>query len=371
MPILSRTVLAAALLTGLGGQGATAATNAFRDPLDAPARVSRNAARSMFSDVAAVADGRYVAVGRRGLILVSKDGAATWEQAKAPVSTDLLSVSFPDGKNGWAVGHGGVVLHSSDGGVNWVRQLDARTLPDLMIQRYKPAADGGDEVAKRNLDEAERFKADGPGRPLMAVHFTDALRGIAVGAYNLAVRTDDGGRSWRPVSEQLENPQGMHLYGIAHVDGRLWIAGEQGLLLREETPGGRFVQVKTPYPGSFFGIAGRTGELIVFGLRGNALRSTDGGATWKSLQTGTQSNLTAGKILPDGRLVLAAMSGELLVSSDGGTSFTRLPQAHRAPQFALAATKSGVVTAGALGVGMQVIPPSGAAGARHENSSTR
>jgi photosystem II stability/assembly factor-like uncharacterized protein len=351
--------LAAALFACLAPRAAMSAPNQFRDPLDAPARVSTNASAAMFSDVVRVAEGRYVAVGRRGLVLVSTDGGSTWQQAKVPVSTDLLSAAFPDDRNGWAVGHGGVVLHTRDGGLTWERQLDGRALPELMVRQYKAAADAGDEQARRNLDEAERFKAEGPGRPLFAVHFNDALHGIAVGAYNLAVRTDDGGRTWRAVGDQIDNPKGMHLYGIARIDGRLWIAGEQGVLLREESDGGRFSQVKTPYPGSFFGITGRAGELVVFGLRGNALRSTDAGATWTALQTGTQSNLTAGAVLPDGRLVLAAMSGELLVSGDGGASFTRPPQSRPASQFGLAPAATGVVMAGALGVAKQDIPVAG------------
>lgn len=357
----SKTRVIVAAIGCFAAQAAVPAPNQFRDPLDAPASVTGNALRTMFSDVVRVAEGRYVAVGRRGLVLVSSDGGKTWQQSKVPVSTDLLSVSFPDDKNGWAVGHGGVVLHTGDGGLTWTRQLDGRALADLMIAQYKPLADAGDEQGKRNLGDAERYKADGPGRPLLAVHFTDARRGIAVGAYNLALRTEDGGRTWRSVGEQLDNPKGMHLYGITRIDGKLWIAGEQGVLLREESEGGRFTAVKTPYPGSFFGITGRAGELFIFGLRGNALRSVDGGATWKALQTGTQSNLTAGTVLPDGRLVLAAMSGELLVSVDGGASFVRPPQSRPAPQFGLAPAPSGLVMAGALGVTTQDIPPAAVA----------
>ena len=370
MSFASTVRLVAAVFTCLAAHAASAAPNEFRDPLDVPARASKNAVRGMLSDVVRVAEGRYVAVGRRGLILVSQDGGVSWEQASVPVSTDLLSASFPDDKDGWAVGHGGVVLHTSDGGRNWERQLDGRALPDLMIHQYQQAAHGGDENAQRNLEEAERFKADGPGRPLLAVRFTDARHGMAVGAYNLAIRTDDGGRTWRPISDQLDNPRGMHLYGLAQINGELWIAGEQGTLLREDAKSRRFLQVKTPYPGSFFGITGKPGHLFVYGLRGNALRSSDGGASWKALQTGTQSNLTAGTVLADGRLVLSAMSGEVLVSSDDGDSFARLPQ-RSAPQFGLAPASSGVVTAGALGVTKQAIPPAGAVKDRFETSSAR
>lgn len=355
MQFASKVVLAGLLAVCASAQAG--APNVFRDPLDAEPRALRLAASGMLSDVTRVAEGRYVAVGRRGLVLVSTDGGGSWQQTlQLPASTDLLSVSFADEQHGWTVGHGGVVLHSADGGLSWTRQIDGRGLADLLIAHYKPAAEAGDEGAQRHLGDAERFKQDGPGRPLLAVHFSDAQNGIAVGAYNLAIRTADGGRSWQVISDLLDNPNGMHLYGIARIDGRLWIAGEQGVLLREE--GGRFVAVKTPYPGSFFGVTGRGSEVVVYGLRGNALRSTDGGATWKTLVTGTTSSLTAGALLHDGRLLLAAMSGELLVSSEGGARFSRVEQRRATPWFGLAVDGAGaVITAGATGVRLQALAP--------------
>jgi photosystem II stability/assembly factor-like uncharacterized protein len=334
------------------------APNVFRDPLDTPARASAGAARSMLLDAQCHAGGACVALGRRGVVVRSDDGGTTWQQAEVPVATDLLALSFADERRGWAVGHAGVVLHTGDGGRHWTRQLDGRMLAAALVQWYTPAAQRGDEAAQRQLADAERFRDEGPGRPLLDVLFTDARHGIAVGAYNLALRTEDGGRSWQPFGEQLDNPMAMHLYALAHIDGTWWIAGEQGLLLRQATPGGRFERVKTPYPGSFFGIVGRGRELVVFGLRGNALRSRDGGATWVALHTGTQSTLTAGMLRPDGRLVLVALNGELLDSADGGETFRRLVPSQPAPLYGVVdGGPRGVVLVGARGVRISPLSP--------------
>ena len=40
------------------------------------------------------------------------------------------------------------------------------------------------------------------------------------------------------------------------------------------------------YKGTFFGITGKPGVVIVYGLRGNAYRSADGGASWQKIETG-------------------------------------------------------------------------------------
>ena len=70
------------------------AAEGFRDVLDTPALESAFAAKSLLNGVAA-AGKRLVAVGQRGHIVYSDDGGKTWNQAKVPVSSDLVAVSFP------------------------------------------------------------------------------------------------------------------------------------------------------------------------------------------------------------------------------------------------------------------------------------
>ncbi|WP_182915748.1 WD40/YVTN/BNR-like repeat-containing protein [Massilia cavernae] len=339
---------------------AQAAPNTFNDPIDVAAPASTAAARDMLVGGERTPDGRLVVVGRRGVILTSDPDGARWKQSKVPVSTDLLAASFPTALKGWAVGHAGVVLHTSDGGLSWTRQVDGRALPDLMIRHSKARAEAGDERAQHELKEAQRYKEDGPSRPLFDVYFSDDARGIVVGAYNLALRTDDGGRSWLPISDRIDNPQGLHLYGIAQVDGVLWIAGEQGLVLRQDAGTGRFVRVPLPYAGTLFGITGNAGEVLVFGLRGNAWRSRDGGANWSRLDTGIEGHLTAGAILAGGRVVLTSLGGELIESRDG-ERFRKVPLARTAPLYGVSAASDGkLLLTGARGVHLATVEASGA-----------
>jgi photosystem II stability/assembly factor-like uncharacterized protein len=63
---------------------------------------------------------------------------------------------------------------------------------------------------------------------------------------------------------------------------------------------------------------------VALGLRGTAWRSTDAGASWKPLATGTHAAVNSGVLLPDGRLVLATQAGEVLIGAALGDSFVRM-----------------------------------------------
>jgi len=300
---------------------AAPAKAAFADPVDTPAPMSPLAARAPVYGLADAGQ-RIVAAGQRGHILYSDDLGASWHQARTPVSADLTAVTFTDAKHGWAVGHDGVILHSADGGASWERQYDGRA-------------------------DAQRL---GQVRPLLDVQFDDTLRGMAVGAFGLALCTADGGRQWRHCEDLLDNPNGLHLNAIRKVGGLVYIAGEQGVLLRRGGDG-KFRQLPSPYKGSFFGVAGNASSVVVFGLRGNAYASADAGKTWRRADTGVQTGLTAGVQLDGGALALVSQAGQLLVSRDGGVTFVieklARPQAAAA---ALALPGGGLLIGGVRGV---------------------
>jgi photosystem II stability/assembly factor-like uncharacterized protein len=241
-----------------------------------------------------------------------------------PVSTDLTSVRFVSPARGWAVGHDGVVLATTDGGRSWVKRLDERDLGPLALRSF--------------LD----------------VWVADEQTGFAVGAFNLLGRPDDGGMRWRAWLDRTENPKGLHLHAIARVAGDVWIAGEQGLLLRLDREGQRFRAVAVPYGGSFFGVTGTERTVLVFGLGGNAFRSQDRGATWEQVDTGVHDSITGAATTPDGRIVLVTQAGQVLVSADDGRRFRLV--ARGPPAAAVAASgASALVLVGAGGVRVETL----------------
>jgi photosystem II stability/assembly factor-like uncharacterized protein len=339
-------------------QGVTHAAD-YVDVLDLPARVSALASNSPLSGMARAGE-RVIAVGQRGHILFSDDAGKHWQQAAVPVSADLTAVSFPNASQGWAVGNDGVVLHTSDAGVTWNKQLDGRQIGTLLVKHYTAlaSAEPGNEQWPLLVAEGQRLAEQGADKPLLDVWFANDKVGYVVGVFNLILRTDDGGLSWTPFQDRTDNPQGLHLNGIASTGDGLYIAGEQGLLLKWDDQTQRFVAVPTPYQGSFFGVLGKPGEVLVYGLRGNVLRSTDGGQNWTALDTGLHVSITAGLVDARGHYRLFTQGGQMLVSQGTGAQLRLLR--HPVPTPVAGATQSAtgaLVVAGSRGAQTLALEP--------------
>lgn len=280
----------------------------FRDPLDTPAEMRTNPAKRPLMAVA-VAGERVVAVGPRGLVVVSDDQGKTWTQAKVPVQSDLLAVHFPTPKLGWAVGHEGVVLHSADGGATWIKQLDGRSAPDTFRAHYAKIPPSPEvQAAAAQLDLNYRA---GPALPWLDVWFEDANIGYAVGSFGMLMATRDGGKTWEPWLERVDNGEYLNLNAIRSVGGDLYIVGERGRIYRFDRSAGRFAAIETGYNGSFFGIAGEGRALIAFGLRGVVYGSDDRGDTWRALRVSSEQTIAAGTAV-NGAFVLGNVAGQLL-----------------------------------------------------------
>jgi photosystem II stability/assembly factor-like uncharacterized protein len=297
------------LTTGL--RVAAAPAGAVGDALDRPALVVRDPSHAVLL-AAAQAGSQVVAVGERGIVLGSDDAARSWRQVPTPTSVSLTAVRFADASHGWAVGHGGVVLGTADGGRSWTKQLDGRRIAQLELEVAKQ---GGDAAA---LKAAERLVADGADKPLLDLLVLDARRAIVVGAYGVALVTEDGGATWNSWRSRLDNPKELHLYAVRRRGDSVVIAGEQGLLLLSTDAGRSFSRLTTPYKGSFFTAElPADGEIVVAGLRGNVWRSTDAGANWTQVASPVPVSITASAQRADGSLVFVNQAGMLLVLKDG------------------------------------------------------
>lgn len=321
----------------------------FQDVLDAPSRTSKLAAKTLVNGFAR-AGTRLVSVGERGHILYSDDQGKNWTQASVPVSTVLTAVHFPSPKKGWAVGHEGVVLHSLDGGATWKRQFDGRAAVQVMSSYYTSNA----VLDPKEMDVVKRFVAEGPDKPFLDVWFESETTGFIVGAFNLIFQTTDGGKSWIPWFHRTENPNHFHLFAINRVEQELYLCGEQGMVLKFDRKTGRFQAANVPYKGTLFGITGKAGALVAFGLRGNVFLSRNGGAKWQELESGVEAGLMSGTVTEDGRIVLASALGQVIVSNDNGASFELIKQEHLKPASAVISLDKDKLALGGL-FGVQVV----------------
>jgi photosystem II stability/assembly factor-like uncharacterized protein len=288
-----------------------------RDLKPRPAEIAPLAAQSLLLAIARAGD-RLVAVGDRGVIVVSGDGR-NWEQVAAPVHALLTAVSFADAQHGWAAGHDAAILHTTDGGRSW------------QLQNFQPQLN----------------------KPVLSVLALDAQRAWAVGAYGLFLTTADGGASWTQLEAPALLEEGLHLNALIRLNsGAYFIAGETGLLA-VSSDGAAWTRLKLPYEGSLFGALPRGEQgAMVFGLRGNVFVSDDVRSNrWTRVDTQTFQSMFAGAYLPGGEAALVGADGEiLLIATNGAVRKARGPADERS---AGSGTLAGVVPAdnGLLAVG--------------------
>jgi photosystem II stability/assembly factor-like uncharacterized protein len=287
---------------------------------DAPyTRASQPSALAAHAPLTAIARAgtRLVAAGQRGHILVSDDDGASWKQAAVPVSADLTGISFANTRMGWAVGHEAVVLHTSDGGATWTRQLAGKQAAQLAVAYYTRLGAG----FEKPLEQARRMAQGDGSDPFLDVWFEDEQRGWVVGAFNLLLHTEDGGRSWVPWMDRIANPKELHFNSIRGAGGRVFIAGEQGQVWRLDPAAQRFVPAATPYDGSLFALVVEAHEVLALGMRGAVWRSADDGSSWQRVLVVGAAGVTAGASMTDGRIVIVDQAGAAFSSSDEGASF--------------------------------------------------
>jgi photosystem II stability/assembly factor-like uncharacterized protein len=253
-----------------------------------------------------------VLVGERGHILYSGNEGDTWTQAKVETKATLTNIFLFNEQVGWAVGHDAVILKTTDGAKTWKKVFSA-------------------------IEEEA---------PLLDVYFKDALQGIAIGAYGLMFVTEDGGSNWKKTELNLSHNNekdddtddleftevyDLHLNDIANAGNkRFYIATEAGHILRSDDDGKTWLNLNSPYHGSFFGVLPLSfDQVLVYGLRGNIYRSSDAGNTWDKIEIDTKEMLTNANVTSNEQILVTGLGGTLLKSQDNGKTFSTINLKHR------------------------------------------
>ena len=97
--------------------------------------------------------------------------------------------------------------------------------------------------------------------------------------------------------------------------------------------------------------------IVVHGLRGTILRSTDAGRSWQTVPSGLQVGLTGSALDARGRFVLTSQAGHVLIASDAGATFAAASKERTVPAAAVAEAAPGVlVVAGPRGTQTLTLP---------------
>ena len=236
------------------------------------------------------------ACGRFGTILHTSDGGATWRPQSSGTTFTLSSIYFfADSKNGWAVGKKGTILHTSDGGLTWTKQESPVDYFHMDVYFVSPrkgfivserthilaTTDGGRTWEVRFEDEDYILKS---------ISFCDEQHGWAVGEFGHTYGTRDGGESWEKQAGYYEMDWDTgfikgddFLFDVVATDPQtVWAVGIQGTVKRTTDGGNTWESVDTGAPKvQLFTIASSGKGFLVIAGNGACLFSEDGGRTWR------------------------------------------------------------------------------------------
>jgi len=279
------------------------------------------AIKSIILDIAS-RDETMVAVGERGHVFVydalnsvgegvSKDSATAansislqgWQQVETPTQAHLTKAFFITSLLGWTVGHDVTILHTTNGGLNWHVQLSSAEI-DM---------------------------------PLLDILFIDEKKGIAIGAYGMFYRTDDGGETWVSEYHQelLRDDDVSYLAELKLEDEALYLSerstllshfnrvialpynqllmvGELGLLAVSADFGRSWQKLDSIYDGSFFNALYIGESVWVMGLRGHVFASELNLDRWRQVILPTNSTINAGMLSQDGTVRLVGNGGVII-----------------------------------------------------------
>lgn len=270
-------------------------------------------------------NGHKVAVGKFGLIFLTKDGGKTWQRRPSGTTKTLSAVSFADHEHGFIVGSGGTLLATSDGGTSWRPQVSGTKDQLLGVYAASPTqvyvvgafgtmlstADGGQSWTKHALpwDKLiERIvKESGEVEPnLNAVYFSSSENGWVVGEFGLVLHTKDGGKTWVSQRYGSDLPQ---LYAIQFRDDRSgWAIGQAGSLLQTGDGGQHWSSVELETKRDFYAVS-LSGERGVIVGDGVVLVSHDGGSRWKSTGSNREDQWLSGVALKSGEAIAVGGAG--------------------------------------------------------------
>ena len=235
------------------------------------------------------------ACGRWGIVLHTADGGKTWMLQSSGTENTLVSIHFVDPQNGWAVGEEGTILHTADGGKTWEKQKSP--VPYYMMKVYFVTPSKGWIVGERThilstVDGGKTWNIQFKDEDfiLKSVSFCDEVHGWAVGEYGFIYHTTDGGVSWKKqagnfdISEETGAVEGGNfLFDVTAVDPQtVWAVGIDGYVVRTVDGGKTWKEVKTDAPKTqLFCVASNQGGTVLIGGNGTFLITTDSGKTWK------------------------------------------------------------------------------------------
>ena len=233
-----------------------------------------------FDGISIVGDSTICLAGLWSTMTKSTDRGNSWTQMGLDEFNDLYSISMLSADVGLAVGAEGTIIRKSGG--RWLSGIKSTT---------------------HNLN---------------SVHALGVSAAVAVGDSGTIIKSFNAYRSWT----HLASPTVSDLYCLQFAEGRGWIAGDNGTILRSNNYG-------EIWDVSATGVSERlTSVSFVDNLTGWAagdngviIKTTDGGDSWLTQNSGTSLNILKIQFMNSSTGFALAGGTHFFRTDDGGTTW--------------------------------------------------
>lgn len=262
--------------------------------------------------------------GSDGTILGNAAGGYDLEFLKGP-GNELKGISFCDEMHGWACGTHGTILYTDDAGATWSVQdsgvfADLNAVFALDTTHVIAVGDGGVAL----LWDGATWHATDVGAPYENLNGAWA----ADDSHVWAVGDSGAIRFWNGGSWENEDSGAEPLNGVAGTDdANVWAVGGGGTIMFFD--GTSWEEQTSGTGGNIFSVSAPDSDTVfASGETGLVLRSTNGGANWSQLDTGSGSELHGIKMVSGqagwavGSNEVALEEAKVIYTRDGGASWT-------------------------------------------------
>ncbi|MCW2925995.1 MAG: hypothetical protein JWM98_3399 [Thermoleophilia bacterium] len=254
--------------------------------------------------------------------------AGSWTRYPVAAGGSITGAAVPDATHGYAVGSSGVAF--SWDGASWTPRINQSVEPhDLQGVASSPSTPGSavavgiDGIVLQTIDSGVSWtrRASKVGDAFYDV--ADSAAGyVAVGAARTTTSSPDG-VTW---TYQYDEAVSRTRFGTAAqpVDGRIALqVGSRGSIWRSTDTGATWTLVPSGTNEPLFDVAFASQTLAwAVGETGTILKSTDAGATWSAVPSGTTQRLRGVSAGAPDQVVAVGDAGTVVRSGNGGTSWS-------------------------------------------------
>jgi len=280
-----------------------------------------------------------------GIVQKTADGGTSWTTLREDDGgEDWNDVEFVDANVGYACAQKGFIYKTTDGGTNWTQIgdtanyiLDVVGLDIVDANTVYFACDDG--IVLKTTDGGANFTA--PSAVITTddlnggIAFLDASKGVVATSANVGDTwyTTDGGANWTNVNVGSFFPVGTiskRLYDVAAgPNNTIIVAGYHNMIFLS-TDGGQTYQLTGDM--TYATVRATNVEILdantffVARSSGDIVKTTDGGANWDTLYTGTGQTISD-IAFPDASTGYSfAAYGQWMKTTDGGANWSPLQE---------------------------------------------